>query len=122
MRKANELSMLILELEKCGETLIGISDRLADMLGNEQKEETPVKTTEPREKTDDEPKTETPPKAEKPLTLENVRAVLAEKSRLGFTAEVRALLEKYGADRLSAVNPEEYPSLMKEAEVIGNAE
>lgn len=122
MRKANELSTLILELEKCGENLIGISERLADMLGNESKEKTRVKTTEIKEKKDDETKPETSSKKEKPITMENVRVVLAEKSRLGFTADVRALLEKHGADRLSAVNPEEYPSLIKEAEVIGNAE
>lgn len=64
---------------------------------------------------------ETPAKVEKPqLKLEDVRAVLAEKSRAGNTAEVRALLQKYGADRLSAVDPTNYEALMKDAEVIGN--
>lgn len=38
---------------------------------------------------------------EKPLTLEEVRAVLAEKSRAGHTAEVKELLNKHGADKLS---------------------
>ena len=39
-----------------------------------------------------------PPAPEKPqLTLEEVRAVLAEKSHDGFTKEIRELLEKYGA-------------------------
>lgn len=37
---------------------------------------------------------------EQPLTLEEVRAVLAEKSRAGHTAEVKALLTKHGADKL----------------------
>ena len=35
--------------------------------------------------------------AVKTVTLEQVRAVLADKSQQGFTADVRALLEKYGA-------------------------
>ena len=54
----------------------------------------------------------------KPLTLEQVRAVLAEKSRAGHTAEVRALLLKHGADKLSEVNPAEYPALLADVEVL----
>lgn len=64
-----------------------------------------------------------PPKApdSKPVTLEQVRAVLAEKSHDGLTAEVRVLLQKYGADKLSAVDPQHYVALLKDAEVLGNA-
>lgn len=54
----------------------------------------------------------------KPLTLEEVRAVLAEKSRAGHTAEVRALLLKHGADKLSDIDPAEYLALLAEAEVL----
>ena len=54
------------------------------------------------------------------LKLEDVRAVLAEKSRAGHTAEVRALLKKYGAAKLSEIAPANYEALMKDAEVIGN--
>ena len=54
------------------------------------------------------------------LTLEDVRAFLAEKSRAGHTAEVRALLKKYGAAKLSEIDPANYEALMKDAEVIGN--
>lgn len=55
---------------------------------------------------------------EKPLTLEEVRAVLAEKSRSGHTEEVRALLNKHGADKLSEIDPVEYTVLLAEAEVL----
>ena len=55
---------------------------------------------------------------EKPLTLEEVRAVLAEKSRSGHTEEVRALLNKHGADKLSEIEPAEYAALLAEAEVL----
>ena len=48
---------------------------------------------------------------EKPLTLEEVRAVLAEKSRCGHTEEVRELLAKHGADKLSGIDPSEYAAL-----------
>ena len=66
--------------------------------------------------------TEAPTKKEpKPeLKLEDLRAVLAEKSRAGHTAEVRTLLQKYGASKLSAVDPANYEALLKDAEVIGN--
>lgn len=55
---------------------------------------------------------------EQPLTLEEVRAVLAEKSRAGHTAEVKALLTKHGADKLSDIDPAEYPALLADAEVL----
>ena len=47
--------------------------------------------------------------------LEDVRALLAEKSGAGKTAEVKALLMKYDAGKLSGVKPEDYPALMEEA-------
>ena len=54
------------------------------------------------------------------VTLEQVRAVLAEKSRAGHMEEVRGLLESHGANKLSEINPNEYESLLHEAEAIGN--
>ena len=60
------------------------------------------------------------PPAEPVLTLEEVRAVLADKSRMGFTAEIRALLQKYGAPKLSGIDPVHYKALVAEAEVLGN--
>lgn len=61
-----------------------------------------------------------PPPApeEKTLTLAEVRAVLAEKSRAGHTAEVRALLIKHGAEKLSDIDPDKYPALLADAEVL----
>jgi hypothetical protein len=56
----------------------------------------------------------------KTVTLEQVRAVLVAKSHDGHTAEIRTLLEKHGADKLSAINPAEYAVLLAEAEGIGN--
>ena len=59
-------------------------------------------------------------KTEKKVSLEDVRAVLAVKSQNGLTAEVRGLIEKYGATKLSDVKPEHYAGLLKDAEVLGN--
>lgn len=52
------------------------------------------------------------------ITLEEVRAVLAEKSRLGSTDKIRELLLKHGASKLSDISPSEYPSLLKSTEVL----
>ncbi len=54
------------------------------------------------------------------LTLEQVRAVLADKSRMGFTAEIRSLLQKYGAAKLSGIDPIHYETLVAEAKVLGD--
>ncbi len=70
---------------------------------------------------DEAPITEAKPEEKPALTLEQVRAVLADKSRAGHTAAVRDLLKKYGAAKLSQVDPKHYEALMKDAEVIGNA-
>lgn len=60
------------------------------------------------------------PQSEKPktpvITIDQVRAVLAEKSGQGKTKEVKALLYKYDAGKLSGVKPEDYPALMEEAQ------
>lgn len=52
------------------------------------------------------------------ITLEQVRAVLADKSREGKQAEVKALIVKYGADKLTALDSACYKDLLKEAEII----
>lgn len=56
--------------------------------------------------------------SKKTILLEEVRAVLAEKSQAGFTAEVRSLLEKHGAQKLSQIDPANYSALMKDAEEL----
>ncbi|MGJ0751444.1 MULTISPECIES: rRNA biogenesis protein rrp5 [Enterococcus] len=63
-------------------------------------------------------KTEPEPQVEevKQPTLEEVRGLLARKSQEGKSAEVKALIEKFGASRLSEIQPESYLDLMAEAE------
>ena len=75
------------------------------------------------------PKEETAPKKDAPPAeapkdlpkLEDVRAVLADISRNGKTAEMKALLTKFGATKLSDIPTEKYPELLKAAEAIRNA-
>ena len=52
-------------------------------------------------------------------TLEDVRTVLAKLSVAGHSAAVKALIAKFGAEKLSDIVPEQYAALLKEAERIG---
>ena len=138
MGRMKELSEEIEELRHCGEILIDISETLRQMFsgtgGTEPEAEEAVETAakaaadrkgEPAAGSNAERTavSELPADAEKkpkPVTLSEVRAVLAEKSRKGFTAEVRELLKKYGAEKLSEVDPAKYADLKADAEVLGN--
>ncbi len=65
------------------------------------------------------PKEEAPAPA--PIKIEDVRRELAEASRSGKTAEVRELLKKHGAAKLSEIKESEYAELLKEAKNLNNA-
>ena len=61
--------------------------------------------------------------ASRTATMEEVRGLLAEKSRSGFRAEVKALLSAHGVEKLSEItDPEELGTLLSEAEKIGAAD
>lgn len=96
MSKMSELSQVLDEMVSCGENLIQAAKALKDIFSSTEEEK-------------------------KSVSLEDVRAVLAEKLRRGFTEEVKEIISKHGADRLSGIDPSEYESLLSEAEVIGNA-
>ncbi len=57
-------------------------------------------------------------KKEKSVAVEDIRAVMAQKSQEGKTKEIRELLQKFGAVKLSAVNREDYPVLLQEVKVL----
>ena len=67
----------------------------------------------------EEPKSQ-PVKRKQTVPLEKIRGILAEKSRDGYTAEVRAIVQSFGADRLSEFDPSQYEAVLKKAEVLGN--
>lgn len=55
---------------------------------------------------------------EKTYEIEDVRKILADKSRLGHTAKIRELLEKYGAKKLSDIDPSKYKDLVVDVEKL----
>ena len=127
MSTMSEISALLDEIKSCGNTLISIYDELHNLIDSkEPDEEKPkTKTRKKRTKTEEAPETvleEQPPEEPpKPLTFEEIQTAFGMKSRDGYTAEVKALITKYGAKKLSEIDPADYPALMKELEVIGNA-
>lgn len=106
MSKTSELDLCIDELRHAAQSLCMAADSLAALFSG----------------ADDELEASTPPKppATPPITLEQVRAVLASKSQDGFTAEVRALLQKHGAPKLSEIAPDRYAALLADAEALGH--
>ncbi|OFK80009.1 hypothetical protein [Peptoniphilus sp. HMSC062D09] len=64
------------------------------------------------------PKDEKVKQEEKAYEIEDVRKILADKSRLGHTAKIRELLEKYGAKKLSEIDPSNYKSLVADVEKL----
>lgn len=54
----------------------------------------------------------------KEVTVEDIRAVLAQKSQDGKSKEIKELLGRFGAVKLSAVKPEDFPVLLQEAQVL----
>lgn len=100
------------------ETLVHVMESNEPNLENEMAKEA-VKETKKRTKTkptpepvNDEPEEQAP--EEKPITLEEVRAAMADKSRDGHREAVKAIIIKYGAGNLSSLDPKYYASALKE--------
>lgn len=120
MSKIKLLLDVVSDLRSLADSLQAVADAVAKN-GQEQPDQTmEEQPAQKPEKKSAAKKVE--PSMEKPepksLTLEQVRAALAEKSRAGHTTEVKALLIKHGADKLSDIDPAEYPALLAEAEVL----
>ncbi len=64
---------------------------------------------------------EAEPAKEPELKLEDVRTILADMSRKGYTAQIRELLLKYGAPKLSGIDPANYNALLKDVEGLEHA-
>lgn len=104
MSKMNEMAMTIEELRNAATAINDATNWLAQQFGGAyEAAETAEVPAAP---------------AKTALTLEEVRAVLADKSRARHTAEIRELLKKYGASKLSLVDPKHYEALLREVEVL----
>ena len=95
----------------CGRAMLDALEQIAmqsAVFKVQSADETPA---EPEPVNTEEPKT---------ATMEEVRGLLAEKSRNGFRAEVKALLTAHGVEKLSEItDPAELGKLKAEAEELG---
>ncbi len=103
MEKISDMAATIEDLRSAAALIKNVANWLTEQFGTEA----------PAEKT--------APAPEPIPTLEQVRAVLADKSRKGHTAEIRALLLKYGAEKLSGIDPANYKALLADAEGLTDA-
>ena len=102
MSKMSDMSMTIEELRSAATAINEAASWLAKQFSSNEPSPEPTPT-------------------EPVLRLEAVRAVLADKSRAGFTAQIRSLLQKYGADKLSGIDPANYKALLTDVEGLTDA-
>ena len=117
------INELALDLEKLSKTLLLVVEKTTNASVQENAEKQPV--TQSAQQEQQKPEVTNPQKAsgtessnkeEKPVvTIEQVRALLAEKSQAGLTSKVKSLLESFGANKLSAVAAEDYEKLLAAA-------
>ena len=123
MSKMSELSQTLDALvvcgnnmTECGQELIRTANALRGMFSGGQEQTVAVKEEAPLP----EPaRVEDPAPEAKKLSFIDVRKAFSAKSHAGFTEQVKALIGKYGVDKLSAVKEEDYESLMADLEAIG---
>lgn len=106
MSKMNDMAMTIEELRNAATAINDAANWLTQQFSSDDKHQNRDIAAKQEKK------------MKSTLTLEEVRAVLADKSRAGHTAEIRELLKKYGASKLSLVDPKHYEALLREAEVL----
>ena len=106
MSKMNDMAMTIEELRNAATAINDAANWLTQQFSSDDKHQNRDIAAKQEKK------------MKSTLTLVEVRAVLADKSRAGHTAEIRELLKKYGASKLSLVDPKHYEALLREAEVL----
>ena len=104
----SELSQALDELVACGEGLVKTANAIRDVF-----------TAEPDEQSKPVPNAEPQTVEPKKYTFADVRKAFSAKSHAGYTEQIKALIGKYGAAKLSAVKEEDYPALMADLEEIG---
>ena len=119
MNHMNEISQLLDNIITCGESMAKIGRLLKECIPEiadavPQKAKAEQITESAPAKQPEKAKTATPA-----YTFTDVRKAFSAKSHAGYTAQVKELIGKYGADRLSDVEEADYPALMADLEVVG---
>lgn len=119
MNHMNEITQLLDNIITCGESMAKIGKLLKEFIP-EFSDAIPPKT---KAEQIAKPDAALPEKKEEPAAktyaFADVRKAFSAKSHEGFTEQVKALITKYGAEKLSEVKETDYPALMADLEVIG---
>ena len=112
----NDKNVLLEGLTKLAEDAVSLAAFLKAITPENGEPDDAAETTAPAETRDESAKSPAPAKV---YTYEEARAILAEKSRLGHRAEVKAILTRYGVKQLSDVkDPKKLAIIVAEAEAI----
>lgn len=123
MSKMSNLDLVLDEMITAGQKMIEAANELKAMF-SETTEPEPKKATKKKEAKADAAQTTaeaTEAPAPKTYTFTEVRGIMAALSGQGKKAEAKALLQKFGANRLSDLDEKDYAALVEEAQVIANA-
>lgn len=123
MSKMSNLDLILDEMIAAGQKMIEAANELNAMF-SETAEPEPKKVTKKKDAKAEEapaPAETTEAPAPKTYTFTEVRGIMAGLSVQGKNAEAKALLQKFGATRLSELKEEDYTALAEEAQVIANA-
>ena len=104
MGRTSELELAIEDLRSAATTINEVADTLAEMFSTH---EDPV-----------------PVEVKQELTFDQVSNTLMAISRKSkeHSMKLRALVKKYGANKLSEISPAHYDTILEEAKVIADAE
>lgn len=111
MNKMNNLCLLLGEIINHGEAVLEAVKEIRTIF-SEEPTALPEKNTEKEKKE--------PAAPAKELSFTDLRAKLAEKSRAGFTADIKKILQSHGAEKLSAIQPADYEIVLKEVEALSH--
>ena len=109
MARVSELEMAIKDLRTAAATINDVADTLAEMFSG--------KDAEPSA-----PAVEAVPADKPTITFDQVSNTLMSISRISkaHSQKLRALVQKYGAAKLSGIDPVHYKALVADAEVLGD--
>lgn len=121
MSNMSNLCLLLEEIIEHSEGILEAAKEIRSIFSEEA--ETPALSEKAEAKAPE--KTTTAAKAApappaKELSFTELRAKLAEKSRAGFTADIKKILLNHGAEKLSAIQPADYETVLKEVEALSH--
>ena len=109
LENKDSLIAMVKALDQVAYALHGFSVKALEALGA-----TPAADAPPPAPTEEVPE---PPK---PPELEDVRAVFMEKTRDGHTDALKEILGKYGAEKLTKLDPKHYPAVLEIVKGLGD--